>query len=334
MLSLIRYYDSKLTDKQCHEIIQRNYEWNPISQCKIETESLTSKAIREVISSRLNEKQCEHMVNIWDTMIKPKNHFVSLKSRRWYRLRRSNGWLVTECGGNGDCFFHSTAVALGKSFTDIRLWTAETINESNVDRILRYYKDIYKVGNWNRDIILNLNDIHLRIDSLRKIITRQGGTYMGDDTTMRILSNNLTHKIGFIVFNMQGNLHYQCFINKYTERLIVLMYMPGHWQLIGQIIDGDPFERVQTTFDPFDLPDFLTEKLKEIGVNMIRDFKEWDPRLELEEKPKLETVPYLKLPESVGTTYNLSMEQDDKWYNEVECMLHDAVRESNSKDPD
>jgi hypothetical protein len=205
-----------------------------------------------------------------------------MDGRVWMKLPGApEGWLVTECGGGGDCFFHSVGVALRMSFADVRAHTADCVNEDNVDRLLTYYDKKYHEGNWNRKLILDLPNPAERVEAMKRVIRTTGPLYQGDDTTMRMLVNHHTLKVGFIVFYMKGDLHRQVFANRNTRRLIVLMFLPGHWQLVGQLIPNDPYHRVQTTFEPFPPPDFLAQKLADVDVDMVEHFAQWEPRLEL-----------------------------------------------------
>jgi hypothetical protein len=284
MLSLVRYYDYHLSDIQCHQCVQNKFEWNPILCKSITPLCPTSCAIREACAMRFHRLRNVKANEMWYRV--GVHNFSSLSGRTWYPLRGSDGsWKHTECGQGGDCFFHSVAVALKQNAQKIRTLTANCVTNKNVDELLTYYKDVYSVGSWNRDTIISLPDIADRVTQFRKVLTTSGGTYMGDDTTMRMLLNHPTKTIGFIVFGPTGILHRQVFISKYTTHLIVLMYLPGHWQLVGHLVPNDPFHRVQTTFDPFDLPPYLTRSLAGIGVNVQKDFSTWDPRLELEKKP-------------------------------------------------
>jgi len=194
-------------------------------------------------------------------------------------------WVRTECGGGGDCFFRSVGVALGEPFATVRRWAADSVTEENVDRLLAYYTHAYRAGAWDRGAITTLQTAGERRDAFRAVVGAQGGVYQGDDTTMRLLALGIAVRgLGFLVMDLRGKLHQQCFLNRGTRRVVVLVHMPGHWQLAGWVADADSDADVDvyTTFDPRALPASLKRKLSGVGVDFLQDFADWGARLELE----------------------------------------------------
>ena len=213
--------------------------------------------------------------------------FVSRSGRRLRGFPgrvKYNNWYVTECGGGGDCFFHSVGTAMGVSQETVRRWTAESVNETNIDLLLDYYHRVYPVGMWSRQSIMRLPTTQERVSALRAVITTNGPTYEGDDRTMALLVMNPRLCMGFLVATHTGEFHRQCFLSRYTRHMIVLMHLPGHWQLVVHKVQGDVHHRLRSTFDPYSdaLPDFVKTKFAEIEVDPVEEFSTWEPKIELE----------------------------------------------------
>lgn len=288
MLRLYRYYGDAMTRDQSLDARTRGFRWNPVRNDTVRP--LEESAIRHAANNiAYRRRACMQVLrSIEDAQGR---NLISKSGRFFHPLRGSNNeWIVTECGGGGDCFFHSVATALHTDFTEVRKWTAETITVENVDRILKYYKEVYREGGWSRDAVMQLENVQDRVHALQVIVQKRGVTYQGDDTTMRMLVNHPTLRVGFLVFRFDGSMHHQCFLSRHTRKVVVLMHLPGHWRLVGQLCPGDLYGRVQVTFDPWSLPQLLTERLDGIGVDVHRDFSTWDPRLELEERRQREAV--------------------------------------------
>lgn len=280
MLSLVRYYDQQLTEAQLATCSDQEFGWNPLLNKAISSESLTARAIREVFRQR---QAGQSIVRLPFQLAQRQ----LCNPANGHPLRplpgAPPGWVVLECGGGGDCLFHSVGFALRQSFQEIRQAAASVIDATNVDRLLRYYHDVYREGQWSRPALLQLPDVADRVRGLQNVVSTAGGLYLGDDTTLRLLVNHADLRVGFVVFDHRGQLHRQVFANQTTERLITLLYVPGHWQLVAHQMEQDPFHRIQTTFEPFAPPEFLRQKLAEIDVNMGAHFSQWAPRLELEQ---------------------------------------------------
>ena len=61
---------------------------------------------------------------------------------RWKkRLKKEfNSWKVKDCGGDGDCFFSSLGLAIGKKPRNVRVAVAKQLNRYNWKPILESYK--------------------------------------------------------------------------------------------------------------------------------------------------------------------------------------------------
>lgn len=272
MLSLIRYFHYKLSRNDCVYIKYTKYSWDPISNTEVLPDTLRSLALQNVVNTKKHKPL--------------KFNYTSISEKQWKPIVNfDNQWKTADCGGGGDCFFHCVGYALNTDNKSVRKWVSESINRNNVDKILLYYKTVYKYGSWDRDKIIELDNIDDRVSAMRNVVTTVGGTYMGDDTTMRLLVNHPTLRIGFIVIDIYGNIHPQIFLSRYTTHLILLMYLPGHWKLVGQEVYNVQHHGIQTTFYPFGLPEYLNNKVFQLaGVDLIKDFGMWEPRLELERK--------------------------------------------------
>lgn len=202
---------------------------------------------------------------------------VARSSRQFIPFHNTHEWVRAECGGGGDCLFHSCGVALGVKQQDVRRMIADAINASNVDRLVHYYNTSYRVGSWDREAIIHTPQLHDRVAKMRAVVHTSGPTYMGDDTTLRLLVSDCSN-VGFLVLFMNGDVSPQVYMSKYTRRLVVLLYLPGHWQIVGQVVGSD----VRLTFDPYTLPLWLTERLSRLNIDVQRDFADWNPRLELD----------------------------------------------------
>lgn len=233
----------------------------------------------EIYSTRIEMRSSRQQQRV------PKVGFQSFSRRVWSPLSKEDpAWLFTECGGGGDCFFHSVGVALGLPQSKIRQLASSVIDESSVDTILQYYTEVYPQGNWDRAEISAAPSVSERVQRLRAVVETTGGTYMGDDTTMKLLTLHKKVRLGFVVFHADGSVYPHVFVNRYTKQLIVLLHRSNHWQLIGYRVTAVDGDDVQVQFNPWRLPAFLGDALAKVNVHMVRDFATWSPRLELEQK--------------------------------------------------
>ena len=280
MLGLMRYLDHELSDEQCEVACQQNYEWDPVRCLPIDPNGISSRALKTVCSMRSSRKPQQRSKT---------QRYGSLGGRVWFPLpnqdpRENQSWRINECGGGGDCLFHSIAYALRISMLEVRKMVADAVNNANIDDLLTYYTEVYPVLH----VTAAMRKSPTRTSMFKQLISTPGPAYMGDDTSLRLLVSQPANRVGFIIFNSTGELHGQVFLSKHVQQMVILYHTPGHWQLVGHVLPNDPFHRVQLTFDPFQLPGFLTQKLAALGVNVTKEFATWEPRLELERK-KVET---------------------------------------------
>lgn len=280
MLALVRHLDARLTDHQCQDIIDHAYAWDPETGAK--PTYVRQCALREVCESRMRTVRPKDARSVWAALQRDEQHYASLSGRLWHPMPTNSEWLVTECGGGGDCLFHAIGFAIKSSMSEVRAMAAQGVTVENVDLLLDYYNRVYPVSTAITAPIAQLPTVAERAGRLREVINTPGCAYMGDDTTLRLIVSQCKHRVGFVVFDTHGNIHGQVFMSRYVRQLIALYHTGDHWQLVGCKVRNDPLHRVQTTFDPFAPPEFLTQKLGEIGVNMAQHYATWAPRLELE----------------------------------------------------
>jgi hypothetical protein len=278
-----------LTYRQCLDAFHSGFTWDPVGQRRIAVNSTEACRIRKIVLAILAKrvKQCvDDQKNITRQICVHQLPMGCSITRKEIIMKHvdtpSTDWKILECGGGGDCFFHVVATATSTSMNEVRRWVSECVNDANVDEILSYYTNVYKVGSWCRKSITDLSDIKARIHALQKVIQTKGPMYQGDDTTMKLLLQHPEHNdIGFVVLQSNGTVYPQCFLSKHTKRLVVLYHCRSHWQLVAR--DLSPILQWQLTFDPFgDLPEFLQDCFKSIDVDIKSDFGVWTPRLELE----------------------------------------------------
>lgn len=190
---------------------------------------------------------------------------------------------VQECGGGGDCMFHSIGHALALPMQNIRDMTAAMVNEHNVTDLLVYYRDVYRVGgSWHPEKLLRLS-VPKQVEAMRQVIQNRGNAYQGDTDALQLLSSH-PYGLGFLVIstNMPHQpLYPQFFVNRLTTRVVILLQIGGHWQLIGE----QERDKVATTFPVFDLPAEVTHKMEEFYPHhQISDLLREEPHILLEEK--------------------------------------------------
>jgi hypothetical protein len=143
---------------------------------------------------------------------------------------------IEECGGDGDCLFHSIAVALGRllgkpiTMHEIRQALAHTITERNVDAFVK---------------LVSEDQRHVRGDCqrVRELIKTDGHTFQGTDGVLRWL---VTHQryftrmnIGFACFNDYGPDHTQVIGTDTTLTYILLYNNPNsHWRVVN-VVSGE-----------------------------------------------------------------------------------------------
>lgn len=190
-----------------------------------------------------------------------------LGGRDWKPLR-GDEWIYAECGGGGDCFFHSVGAALRVPNTAVRAIAASGVTAENVDELLRFYRECEPRGTWDRGVIERLPDAGARAAALRAVVSRVGPAYQGDDMTMRLVAS--ASDVGIVVLRPDGTLLPQLAVTERTRRVVALVYTPGHWCLAGMRIANDPYHRVQTTFSPWQLPDLLTSQFEINDLESLR----------------------------------------------------------------
>lgn len=189
-----------------------------------------------------------------------------------------------ECGGGGDCLFHSVGYALNVPQQTVRNWTAEMISQHNVDAVLNHYTHVYRVGSWRREEVSRFNPgSQARVQALRRVICTPGTLYQGDDVTLQLLSLHPRLNLALLVVTGAGQWYQHVFAHSASTRCIVLYHRPGHWQLGGQLLaDG----RVHVILDPWRLVDEVADPLREQNaVDMTEAFARWPGRLVLEQAP-------------------------------------------------
>lgn len=287
MLAYSRFYQRQLTDDQCQKCLNKEFEWDPLLEDPTAIpDDIQKQALKQVCRSR--GKQIPTTTTpLKGIMTVGSEHFSSLSGRIWkpVDLHKNPYWKYADCGGGGNCFFYCCAAALGLTQQLVRNMTAQMVDKNNVDKILKYYAEKFQHGNWDKKTIMAESDIDNRVKMLQEVMKKSGFLYQGDDVTMKLLVMHPKAHLGFIVIDREGEINPHVFMSKNTKRLVVLRYIPGHWQLIGRKLENDSLHRIQTSWNPFQgLPSFLTERLAKIGVDVDRDFADWEPRLELEEK--------------------------------------------------
>lgn len=199
---------------------------------------------------------------------KPTENFVprhaSLGGRLWVPLDDPQ-WCFTECGGGGDCQFHSVAFAMRSDMFAMRSLAAAAVDEENIDRLIDYYNDSYKVVNVAP--IKQIPDKSERIRAFRKLLESPGPGYEGDSTTLSLLCKS--GNIGFMVITETNALHPELWIHTHIQHVVILRHVDSHWQAIGWVNPNDPLHRVQTTFDIKQLPDYLRTKIQTYVMDEI-----------------------------------------------------------------
>ena len=148
---------------------------------------------------------------------------------------------IIECGGGGNCLFHSIAYGLKSiqrnafQMKDVRGYLANTVTADNVSEFIRLTQEDQSLARPNGTI-----PIHQLMgkQTVRAIIAKCGKAYQGTDTTLRWLVHNsqLFKKIGFLIFTEFGIGHTCVIDTPQTCAYITLVNRSSsdHWQILEQ----------------------------------------------------------------------------------------------------
>lgn len=250
-------------------------------------------------SFNIKTKRCKKTDNHKENYPFCKLHKITKRCRRlvpktlkWYKSypilkmgwnKLKNEWLekigdkygYIECGGGGDCQFHSIAKAFNLAgiqieykdkilkklnYKILRKIAANKMSNRKTDNL--YFKNILlsyqlenKKHNWNPKSIKN-------IKQFRKIIKTNGNLFWGDHFTLQLLSEALN--TNFILMNPNGKFYNIAdnFNKKYI--VLILYYNQIHFQLIGYY--NHTLNQMQTVFTKKTIPKrFLKYYMKNIN---------------------------------------------------------------------
>lgn len=170
-----------------------------------------------------------------------------------------------ECGGGGNCLFHSIAYAmreLGITFEDLREIAASQVDETNVDLLLALWGEEQNNEDWNDnwfnpDEIQQLDNREDRIAALQQAIQTPGYYLQGDDNILNLLVHHdffLDQKLGIILLstdngvicNIKGPIDTMTFrdddtgklvvVNEHvSERFLILVYVGKYHYRLGGV---------------------------------------------------------------------------------------------------
>ena len=116
---------------------------------------------------------------------------------------------IVECGGGGNCLFHTIAHGLRSmqprpfSMKDVRGYLANTVTDENVNEFIQLTQEDQTLAKPAGTIPLNQL---MGKQTVRAIISKCGRSYQGTDTTLRWLVQNsqMFAKLGFLIFTEFG----------------------------------------------------------------------------------------------------------------------------------
>jgi len=204
---------------------------------------------------------------------------------RWTRKLPPGGCICArECGGSGDCLFHSIAYAANQElklnvpgkidFMTVRDWAALSMESLGVidEALMDYNSPENTQALWEKqgfferklfDIFPGPESKQCRVKLLQHFIRTPGNTFQGDHQTLSWLQlgdnplNNEAH-LGYIVIRKSGMLECTMFINEQTTHVMLLYNLDAyHWQLAG-VPQVEGKEVVVKSVFPIDgLPDVI-----------------------------------------------------------------------------
>lgn len=209
----------------------------------------------------------------------------------WKDIAKDCQLVVRECGGGGDCLFHSIAYAIGNNMQDVRNMAADSENIVGfVDSRVPFYltmeppstRDVrfsmtHLLKGTDLNTILNLPIITARmsladkqamyesagldqyVEEFRRVVRTRGNKYQGTDSTLSMLvhGNSEIKDLGYIVLSSKPSAQ-RCMpiISPSTTRVIILLNIAEfHWKLVGVKSGGS----VATVFPISELPKPLVD---------------------------------------------------------------------------
>lgn len=185
-----------------------------------------------------------------------------VKSHNWHNLLEEYGWEklnkswikklnqmlekpinnslfgVLDCGGEGDCLFHSISYAMKKTIDDydgkdLRKELSKHITNDKYDNIIEIYKILHSTDDFGED----WNPYEMTMDKFCKKIEEGGNDYWGDFLMLNLLKDYLN--VNFVILYSNDIInqyyHYPLFY-EYDETIdtIILLYEnESHFKLVG-----------------------------------------------------------------------------------------------------
>jgi hypothetical protein len=161
---------------------------------------------------------------------------------------------IVECGGGGNCLFHSIAHGLKSiqrnpfQMKDVRGYLANTITPDNVSEFIRLTQEDQSLAKPPGTIPMHQL---MGNQTVRAIVSKCGRAYQGTDTTLRWLVHNsrLFENIGFLIFTEFGIDHICIVDTPKTRAYITLVNRSSsdHWQILEQKSNDGLFKSVIST---------------------------------------------------------------------------------------
>lgn len=191
-----------------------------------------------------------------------------VKKHNWHRLLEEYGWEklnknwikklnqmlekptnnslfgVLDCGGEGDCLFHSISYAMKDSIDDydgkdLRKELSKHITKDKYDSIIEIYKILHSTDDFGED----WNPYEMTMEKFCEKIEEGGNDYWGDFLMLNLLKDYLNVNFVILYSNDISNqyYHYPLFY-EYDETIdtIILLYEnEAHFKLVGYFDDSN-----------------------------------------------------------------------------------------------